>query len=63
MATAGVIPCPLVQQKPTLSLKVSARVFLYFDSFNVSLSLPNVCALPYIKCVSHSFKIVTLLNR
>ena len=38
MATAGIVPCPLVQQKPTLSLQVDARrYFLNCEAFNTSL--------------------------
>ena len=64
VATAGIVPCPLIRQKPTLSLQVSARRDLIdCDAFNASLSTPNICAPLYLECVSHSFKIVTLLNK
>ena len=63
VATAGVVPRPLVRQKPTLSLQVSARCdLLDCEAFNASLSTTNVCAPTYLERISHSFKIVTLLN-
>ena len=47
VATEGVVPRPLVQQKPTLSLQVFARHdFLDCEAFNASLSKSNFCAPP-----------------
>ena len=64
VATAGVVPRPLVRQKPTLSLQVSTRRdLLYCEAFNASLSTQNVCAPPYLEFISHLFKIFTLLNK
>ena len=64
VATAGVATRPLIQQKPTLSLQVSARRDLIeCEVFNASLSTPNICEPHYLECVSHSFKIVTILNK
>ena len=64
VAAAGVVPRPLVQHKPTVSLQVDAcRYFLDFEAFNASLLYVNVCAPPYLECVSQSYKIVTLLNK
>ena len=57
VALAGIVPCPLAQQKSTLSLQVSTRRdLLDCEAFNASRSASNVCAPPYIECVSHSFK-------
>ena len=64
VATSGIVHCPLVRQKPTLSLQVSARCdLLDCESFNAALSTPNVCAPPYLECVRHFFKMVTILNK
>ena len=56
VATAGVVLRPLFQQKQTLSLQVSTRRDLInCEAFNASLSTSNVCAPPYLECVSHYF--------
>ena len=64
MAVAGVVPRPLVQQKPTLSVQVDACCyFLDCEAFNAYSRTSNVCAPPYLECIRHSFKIDTILNK
>ena len=52
---------------PTKSRPVSPVHCAWFFSivryFSTSLLTSNIYALPYLECVSHSFKIVTLLNQ
>ena len=48
MAMGGVIPRPLVQQKPTLYLKYSCFL-LDCEAFKSSLSTPKVYTLPCLE--------------